>query len=81
MKSIEIRIRRVLCMDHSVKFPKKLKLCEAEGVKKNAESFKMLLLAQNEIGHVVNRRLTRSENNAQTEGMIQSMIEEKMSIL
>ncbi|KAF1784271.1 hypothetical protein GQ600_14592 [Phytophthora cactorum] len=47
----KLRVKRVLRLDHSVKFCKKLTVMY---------DAKMLLLAQNEIGQIVGRRLTWS---------------------
>ncbi|RLN02727.1 hypothetical protein BBJ28_00027163, partial [Nothophytophthora sp. Chile5] len=63
-------VRRALRIDHSVKFCKRLKIWTGSGKRESLSDAKMLLLAQNEIGQIVGRRLTRSENNEETEALL-----------
>ncbi|KAG1700106.1 hypothetical protein DVH05_011918 [Phytophthora capsici] len=59
-------VKKVVRMDHSVKFCKRLKNWEGHGQRENLVDAKMLLLLQNEIGQIVGRRLTSSENKDET---------------
>ncbi|ETP05972.1 hypothetical protein F441_17541, partial [Phytophthora nicotianae CJ01A1] len=54
-----LKVRRALRIDHSVKFCKKLKNWTGSGQREGIADGKMLLLAQNEIGQIIGRRLTR----------------------
>ncbi|EGZ18408.1 hypothetical protein PHYSODRAFT_499664 [Phytophthora sojae] len=65
-----LKIRRALRIDHSVKFCKRLKIWTGSGKRDGMANCKMLLLAQNEIGQIVGRCLTRSENNDETEKLL-----------
>ncbi|EGZ21832.1 hypothetical protein PHYSODRAFT_406228, partial [Phytophthora sojae] len=65
-----LKIRRALRIDHSVKFCKRLKIWTGSGKRDGMANCKMLLLAQNEIGQVDGRCLTRSENNDETEELL-----------
>ncbi|OWY98481.1 hypothetical protein PHMEG_00030747 [Phytophthora megakarya] len=61
------KVKKALRVDHSVKFCKKLKVRpRGPGKRESMRDTKMLLLLQNEIGQIVGRRLTRSENNDET---------------
>ncbi|EGZ05063.1 hypothetical protein PHYSODRAFT_534838, partial [Phytophthora sojae] len=64
-------VKRVMRMDHSVKFCKRLKLWKAKGQRESLKDAKMLLLFQNEIGQIIGRRLTRSENREETRALLQ----------
>ncbi|KUF97442.1 hypothetical protein AM587_10004019 [Phytophthora nicotianae] len=68
-----LKVRRALRIDHSVKFCKKLKNWTGSGQREGIADGKMLLLAQNEIGQIIGRRLTRSENNEETEELLRSV--------
>ncbi|KAG6946544.1 hypothetical protein JG688_00015999 [Phytophthora aleatoria] len=57
----QVKVKKALKMDHTVKFCKRLNVCL---------DAKMLLLIQNEIGQIVGRRLTRSENHEETEKLL-----------
>ncbi|EGZ18586.1 hypothetical protein PHYSODRAFT_502857 [Phytophthora sojae] len=61
---------KVIRVDHSQKFCSKLKVFGSDGSKEQASSVRMLLLVQNEIGQVVARGLTRSENHEETEAIL-----------
>eukprot|EP00644_Phytophthora_capsici_P001372 jgi/Phyca11/105254/e_gw1.10.489.1 len=67
-----LTVRRALRIDHSVKFCKQLKHWTGSGQREGIADGKMLLLAQNEIGQIIGRRLTRSENNEETEELLRS---------
>ncbi|EGZ25798.1 hypothetical protein PHYSODRAFT_416327, partial [Phytophthora sojae] len=62
----QTKVKKVLRADHSVKFCKRLKLWSGHGQRDNLADAKMLLLLQNEIGQIVGRRLTSSENKDET---------------
>nr|KAE8919422.1 hypothetical protein PF009_g30272 [Phytophthora fragariae] len=65
-------VRKALRMDHSVKFCKRLKVWPGgTGKRESIKDAKMLLLLQNEIGQIVGRRLTRSENNDETRELLE----------
>ncbi|KAE9274935.1 hypothetical protein PR003_g29470 [Phytophthora rubi] len=66
----KMQVKRAIRMDHSVKFCKKLKVWTGSGKRESMSDAKMLLLVQNEIGQIVGRRLTRSENNEETEALL-----------
>ncbi|KUF82019.1 hypothetical protein AM587_10002221 [Phytophthora nicotianae] len=68
-----LKVRRALRIDHSVKFCMKLKNWTGSGQREGIADGKMLLLAQNEIGQIIGRRLTRSENNEETEELLRSV--------
>lgn len=59
-------VKKGVRMDHLVKFCKGLKVWEGHGKRDNLADVKMLLLVQNEIGQIVGRRLTSSENKEET---------------
>eukprot|EP00644_Phytophthora_capsici_P000824 jgi/Phyca11/109320/e_gw1.16.118.1 len=54
---------RLIRMDHSQKFCGKLKVWGSEGQKEQLSSVRMLLLVQNEVGQIVGKGLTSSENH------------------
>ncbi|EGZ15909.1 hypothetical protein PHYSODRAFT_561630 [Phytophthora sojae] len=62
----QTKVKKVLRADHSVKFCKRLKLWSGHGQRDNLADAKILLLLQNEIGQIVGRRLTSSENKDET---------------
>lgn len=62
---------KVIRVDHSQKFCSKLKVFEADGSKNQASSVRMLLLVQNEIGQVIARGCTLSENHKETEAILE----------
>ncbi|EGZ06778.1 hypothetical protein PHYSODRAFT_530031 [Phytophthora sojae] len=64
-------VKRVMRMDHSVKFCKRLKLRKAKGQRESLKDARMLLLFQNEIGQIIGRRPTRSENKEETRALLQ----------
>eukprot|EP00644_Phytophthora_capsici_P010012 jgi/Phyca11/130077/e_gw1.90.28.1 len=68
-----LTVRRALRIDHSVKFCTQLKHWTGSGQREGIADGKMLLLAQNEIGQIIGRRLTRSENNEETEELLRSV--------
>ncbi|ETL48821.1 hypothetical protein L916_01608 [Phytophthora nicotianae] len=62
-----LKVRKALRVDHFVKFCKRLKVWpDGTGKRESMSDAKMLLLVQNEIGQIVGRRLTRSENHDET---------------
>ncbi|KAG6944668.1 hypothetical protein JG688_00016967 [Phytophthora aleatoria] len=66
------QVKRALRMDHSVKFCKRLKIWPGgTGKRESMKDAKMLLLLQNEIGQIVGRRLTHSENNDETRELLE----------
>ncbi|KAE9051055.1 hypothetical protein PR001_g1803 [Phytophthora rubi] len=70
MSSIEVK--KVLRIDHSVKFCKRLKVWPGgTGQRESMSDAKMLLLLQNEIDQIVGRRLTRSENHDETRQLLE----------
>ncbi|RLN27278.1 hypothetical protein BBJ28_00026006 [Nothophytophthora sp. Chile5] len=66
-----VEVRKVLRMNHSVKFCKRLHVWKAGGTRESIKDAKMLLLLMNEIGQIVGRRLTRSENHEETRQLLQ----------
>ncbi|ETM98347.1 hypothetical protein PPTG_24645, partial [Phytophthora nicotianae INRA-310] len=64
---------RVFRIDHSQKFCSKLKVYGADGSKEQSASIRMLLLVQNEVGQIMGRTLTKSENHVETETLLQSL--------
>ncbi|ETK71718.1 hypothetical protein L915_21083, partial [Phytophthora nicotianae] len=69
-----LMVRKALRVDHSVKFCKRLKVWPGgTGKRESMSDAKMLLLAQNKIGQIVGRRLTRSENHDGTRELLQHM--------
>jgi hypothetical protein len=71
---IETTCKRVFRMDHSQKFCSKLKIYGAAGSKEQSASIRMLLLVQNEVGQILGRTLTKSENHPETEALLQSLV-------
>jgi len=66
------KVVKALRMDHSVKFCKRLKIWTGGTGKRESMKYgHMLLLLQNEIGQIVGRCLTRSENNAETRELLE----------
>ncbi|ETL89298.1 hypothetical protein L917_11747, partial [Phytophthora nicotianae] len=65
---------RVFRIDHSQKFCSKLKVYGADGRKEQSAGIRMLLLVQNEVGQIMGRTLTKSENHAETETFLQSLV-------
>ncbi|POM79051.1 LOW QUALITY PROTEIN: Hypothetical protein PHPALM_3343 [Phytophthora palmivora] len=66
-----MRVSKALRIDHSVKFCKRLKLWEGgSGKRESVKDAKVLLLIQNEVGQIVGRRLTRSENNDEMRALL-----------
>ncbi|ETP14546.1 hypothetical protein F441_10528, partial [Phytophthora nicotianae CJ01A1] len=59
---------------HSQKFCSKLKVYGADGRKEQSAGIRMLLLVQNEVGQIMGRTLTKSENHAETETFLQSLV-------
>ena len=66
--------KKVIRMDHSQKITKKLKVFNEKGKKKSSPEAKMLLTIQNEIGQIMARSVTRSENNAQSKVILEKLI-------
>lgn len=67
-----LKVKKVLRVDHSVKFCKRLKVwVGGTGKRESMSDTKMLLLLQNEIGQIVGRRLTRSENHDETRELLE----------
>ncbi|ETO76414.1 hypothetical protein F444_08181 [Phytophthora nicotianae P1976] len=67
-----LQVKKVLRIDHSVKFCKRLKVWPGgTGKRESTKDAKMLLLFQNEIGQIIGRRLTRSENNEETRALFE----------
>ncbi|KAF1785396.1 hypothetical protein GQ600_5397 [Phytophthora cactorum] len=64
------KIKRVIRLDHSQKFCSKLKVYGAKGKKDQSSKVRMLLLVQNEIGQIIARGLTYSENHAETAAIL-----------
>lgn len=64
---------KVMRLDHSQKFCKKMKVFGADGINEQSSSIRMLLLVQNQIGQIVGRALIRSENHAETEALLMSL--------
>jgi hypothetical protein len=63
------KVEKALRMDHSVK---RLKIWTGgTGKRESMKDGHMLLLLQNEIGQIVGRRLTRSENDAETRELLE----------
>ncbi|EEY62303.1 uncharacterized protein PITG_14241 [Phytophthora infestans T30-4] len=65
--------RKVLRVDHSARFCKKTKVGEDPGQRSSILDVKLLLLVQSEIGQIVGRRLTLSDNANSVRGMVQSV--------
>ena len=65
-----VDVRRVLRMDHTVKYAKKLQHWESKGKRKRLKDSQLILLIQNEVDQIVGRSLTRSENNAESEALL-----------
>ncbi|KAG6953658.1 hypothetical protein JG687_00012266 [Phytophthora cactorum] len=66
------QVKRALRMYHSVKFCKRLKIWPGgTGKRESMKDAKMLVLLQNEIGQIVGRWLTRSENNFETRELLE----------
>ncbi|OWZ04035.1 hypothetical protein PHMEG_00024140 [Phytophthora megakarya] len=72
-------VTKVVRMDHSVKFCKKLKNWEGHGQRENLVDAKLLLLLQNEIGQIIGRCLTSSENKEETMPLLTEMKEQFQS--
>ncbi|EGZ18258.1 hypothetical protein PHYSODRAFT_500774 [Phytophthora sojae] len=66
----KMSVRKVLRVDHSAKFCKKLKVWDGLGQRTSISDAKLLLLIQNEVGQIVGRRLT-SDNANGVRGMVQ----------
>ncbi|KAG1689455.1 hypothetical protein DVH05_002256 [Phytophthora capsici] len=67
-----LQVKKALRIDHSVKFCKRLKVWSGgTGKRESMKDAKMLLLLQNEIGQIIGRRLTRSENNEETQALFE----------
>ncbi|RLN52146.1 hypothetical protein BBJ28_00021745, partial [Nothophytophthora sp. Chile5] len=64
-----MNVRQTLCSDYYVKFCRILKIW-GSGKRESLSEAKVLFLAQNEIRQMVRRRLTRSENNEETEALL-----------
>ncbi|EGZ21088.1 hypothetical protein PHYSODRAFT_497461, partial [Phytophthora sojae] len=62
---------KVLRVDHSQKFCSQLKVFGADGSKEQVASVRMLLLVQNEVGQLLARGLTKSENHEETTAILQ----------
>ncbi|EGZ09468.1 hypothetical protein PHYSODRAFT_377811, partial [Phytophthora sojae] len=71
----QCKIKRVIRLDNSQKFCSKLKVFGAQGKKDQSREVRMLLLAQNEIGQIVARGLTHSENHAETAAILNLLID------
>jgi hypothetical protein len=69
----KMSVRKVLRMDHSAKFCKKLKIWDGPRQRTSISDAKLLLLVQNEVGQIVGRRLTRSENNEETAALLKAV--------
>ncbi|KAK1930428.1 hypothetical protein P3T76_014099 [Phytophthora citrophthora] len=68
------KVKKALRIDHSVKFCKKLKVWPGgTGKRESMRDAKMFLLLQNEIGQIVGRRLTRSENSDETRALLENV--------
>ncbi|OWZ20207.1 LOW QUALITY PROTEIN: hypothetical protein PHMEG_0005407 [Phytophthora megakarya] len=66
------KVKKTLRVDHSVKFCKKLKVWPGgTGKCESMRDAKMLLLLQNEIGQIVGRCFTWSENNDETRELLE----------
>ncbi|RLN97983.1 hypothetical protein BBJ28_00021981 [Nothophytophthora sp. Chile5] len=74
----DTKCTRVIRLDHSQKFCSNLNVHEADGSKDQSASIRMRLLVQNEIGQIMGRSLTRSENHLETSALLLGMCE-KMS--
>ncbi len=74
----QLPIKKVIRIDHSQKFCKRLKVHGANGQKVGALEFKMLLLVQNEIGQIVGRCATRSENGAELRSLLEHSVRDRM---
>lgn len=75
----ECEIKRVVRVDHSQKFCKWQQKYGGDGSKENLDQIRMLLLAQNEIGQIVGRSFTRSENNEETQQMFENILQERVT--
>ncbi|OWY91341.1 hypothetical protein PHMEG_00040115, partial [Phytophthora megakarya] len=69
------RCEKVIRADHSQKFCSKLKVFGADGSKEQDAEVRMLLLVQNEIGQVMARCLTCSENHEETRAILQPIVD------
>ncbi|KAG1688921.1 hypothetical protein DVH05_003005 [Phytophthora capsici] len=65
---------RLIRMDHSQKFCGKLKVWGSEGQKEQLSSVRMLLLVQNEVGQIVGKGLTSSENHEESAAILRSVV-------
>jgi len=61
--ALDTKCNRVFRIDHSQKFCSKLKVYGDNGSKERSTSIRMLLLVQNEVGQIMGRSLTQSENH------------------
>ncbi|KAF4035683.1 hypothetical protein GN244_ATG12352 [Phytophthora infestans] len=67
-----LKVRKALSVDHLVKSCTRLKVWPGgSGQSESVSDAKMLLLFQNEIGQIVGRRLTRSENHDKMRELLQ----------
>eukprot|EP00644_Phytophthora_capsici_P018420 jgi/Phyca11/129760/e_gw1.87.84.1 len=68
------KCKRLIRIDHSQKFCSKLIVYGANGQKDQSASVRMLLLVQNEIGQIVARGLTRSENHEESAAILKLVV-------
>ncbi|KAG6964205.1 hypothetical protein JG688_00007818 [Phytophthora aleatoria] len=71
-----LKVQNALRVDQPVKFCKRLKVWSGGTGKRESALMpdsKMLLLVQNEIGQIVGRRLTRSENHDEAQELLQHL--------
>lgn len=74
------QVKKALRIDHSIEFPKRLKMWLDGGNNECAKDLKMLLLAQNEICQIAGRSFTKSENSEETEALLKSIASSDVSL-
>lgn len=65
-----LKVKCLLRLDHSRKFPKWLKQYGSDNTKDGLASMKLFLIVQNEIGQITDWKLTRSENIDKSEALL-----------